>query len=97
MRSPRPWICSNQKAHHDKATERSELGGTQQGRVAMLELLRPIQLADASIPLAKQTPEQRTLASRKTDLGSLAERPQIYGRTRIKPARNMSLAVSSGH
>ena len=58
-----------------------ELGGTQQGRLAMTELLRDIQLADPSIPLAEQTAHQRLLSARKADLGALADRPQIYGRT----------------
>ena len=39
----------------ETATERFELGGTQQGRVAMLELLRQIQLANSSIPLAENS------------------------------------------
>lgn len=65
----------------DVATEQLDLGGTHQGRMATMDLVRKIQLADSSTPLAKQTSEQRLLVSRKVDLGALADRPQVYGRT----------------
>ena len=65
----------------DQVTQQLDLGGMHQGQIAMTELLRKIQLVDPSIPLREQTPEQRQMIARKADLGALADRPRIHGRT----------------
>jgi hypothetical protein len=73
-----------------------ELGGRLQGRLAMLELLREIQLVDTSIPLAKQTAHQRALAMLRADLGPLADRPQVYGLTAEKTRKQHEIGVEFG-
>jgi hypothetical protein len=61
--------------------ESLDFGGTQQGALLAREEFRDVQLADSSIPFAKQSTRQRVLHTEKADLGALADRPQIYGRT----------------
>jgi hypothetical protein len=70
-----------------------EVGGRMQGRLAVLELLRQIQIADPSIPLVKQTPHQRALVMLQADLGQLAERPRIYGMTAEQAREEHKIAV----
>jgi hypothetical protein len=61
--------------------ESTKFGSPRQGRFAVEELLREIQIVDPSTPPAKQTAHQRALLMLKSDLGALADRPQIYGKT----------------
>jgi hypothetical protein len=80
----------------DVADEQLGLGGTHQGRMAAMDLVRKIQLADSSVPLAKQTSEQRLLVSRKADLGALADRPQVYGRTADQTRQEHEISIKFG-
>ena len=59
----------------------SERGPHRQGLVAIHELLREIQVADATTPRAKQTTRERVLAMLKSDLGALADQPRAYGKS----------------
>jgi hypothetical protein len=56
-------------------------GGQRQGAFSIESVLREIQTVDETIPFAKQTPRQRWLTVLKADLGALADRPKIWGRT----------------
>jgi TraY domain len=49
------------------------------GKFWLEATLREIQLADPSIPIKKQTPHQRWLNLLKRDLGSLVDRPAVWG------------------
>jgi uncharacterized protein (DUF1778 family) len=60
--------------------ENLDRGGQMQGRAAVHELLRSIQIADAATPRAKQTAEQRALLVMKSDLNELADLPRPYGK-----------------
>jgi hypothetical protein len=75
----------------ETVSESLELGGTQQGALMMREELRDVQLADPSIPFAKQSARQQMLSMRKADLGDLADRPRIYGRTADRTRQEASL------
>lgn len=46
-------------------------------RASMLELLAQVARADPAAPLARQSRQQRALATMKQDLGELAERPAL--------------------
>ncbi|MCC6780924.1 MAG: hypothetical protein IT537_30495 [Hyphomicrobiales bacterium] len=65
-------------------------GGRHQGRLVMLELLREIQLADDPSP---RTQHQRALAVLRSDLGALADRPRLYGRTSEQTRQEHQLAA----
>jgi hypothetical protein len=61
--------------------ESIDAGGRRQGKFSIETTLREIQLVDASKPFAEQTPHERWLTLLKGDLGSLADRPVIWGST----------------
>jgi hypothetical protein len=63
------------------ADELVEFGGKNQGRLAVLQTLREIQLVDDTVPIGRQTPHQRALTMLKRELGPLTERPKVYGWT----------------
>jgi hypothetical protein len=83
----------------ESTAESLDFGGTQQGALMMKEELRDVQLADPSIPIAKQSARQRRLSAEKTDLGVLADRPRIYGKTaeqirqEAPPARQLAALI----
>ena len=76
--------------------ENLELGGRMQGRLAILERLRDIQIADPSVPLSKRSQHERILVMEKTDLGALAERPRVYGMTADQTREEHKLGVRLG-
>ncbi len=57
------------------------LGGRRQAELSVAEMLREIQVADLATSLEKQSRHQRGMARLRADLGPLADRPRIYGRT----------------
>jgi hypothetical protein len=58
-----------------------ELGTSRQGELRIAEMLRALQIIDTSKPFAEQTERERALTMLRNDLGELADRPRLYGRT----------------
>jgi hypothetical protein len=58
-----------------------DLGGSRQGEISIGFILREIQLVDPAKPLARQTKHERWLNMLRKDLGPLADRPQVWGRS----------------
>jgi hypothetical protein len=56
-------------------------GGRMQWKVNTLEVLRAVQVADAKLPLTKGSRRQHTMAKLKSDIGDIADRAVLYGRT----------------
>jgi hypothetical protein len=58
-----------------------DLGGPRQGEISIELTLREIQTVDPTKPLAQQTKHERWLNALRKDLGLLADRPEIWGRS----------------
>jgi hypothetical protein len=56
-----------------------EAGPRTQGKIAALETIREIQLADPSLPITERSTRQHVLAQLQARLGDLAGRPRPYG------------------
>ena len=60
-------------------SEQDEQGGRRQGQFTLEATLREMQLVDTTKPFAKQTEHERWLNLLRIELGSLVERPDIWG------------------
>lgn len=58
-----------------------DLGGLHQGEISIDLTLREIQAVDPTKPLARQTKHEQWLNGLRKDLGLLADRPQVWGRS----------------
>jgi hypothetical protein len=69
-----------------------DVGGDQRGKLAALELIRQVQTADPTLPLATRSTRQHALAVLREGLGELAERPRPYGFTADEGRRLSQIA-----
>jgi hypothetical protein len=61
--------------------EALDLGGPRQGEISIELTLREIQSVDPAKPLTQQTKHERWLNGLRKDLGLLADRPEVWGRS----------------
>ena len=73
-----------------------EFGGKNQGRLAVLQTLREVQLVDDRVPINQQTPHQRALTMLKRELGPLADRPKVHGWTAEQARRRHEIGKEFG-
>lgn len=62
-------------------------GGRMQGKLNALEAWRAVQVADAKLPLTKGARHQYKLSALKSDIGDIADRAVLYGRTAVETRR----------
>jgi hypothetical protein len=74
-------------------SEQDEQGGRKQGQFTLEATLREMQLVDTTKPFNEQTGHERWLNLLRTELGSLVERPVIWG-VPVEEARELRADVA---